>query len=144
MAGETFDQPAGFETVETFLVERGGKRTQAGFGVAHRHRADRGTENQPVRGLILVGPARPREAAAADQTAIDPDGVRPFERDRLLRRRMHRERISQRGQAGIERAPCRAQGLVGLQHHGEFGQIEAADKDQRAGALVAGDDLPHA
>ena len=39
---------------------------------------------------------------------------------------------------GVERAPRGAQRLVRLQHHGEFGKIEAADIDQRAGAELGG------
>ena len=49
---------------------------------------------------------------------------------------MHRERVGERGQSGIKRAPRGTQRLFGLQHDGEFGEIEAADMDQRAGAGI--------
>jgi hypothetical protein len=51
---------------------------------------------------------------------------------------MRRQRIGQRGHAGIERAPRGAQRLIRLQHHGEFGEIESADENQRAGAELRG------
>ena len=49
------------------------------------------------------------------------------------------QRIDQRRHAGVERAPRGAQRLVRFQHHGELGEIEAADIDQRAGALLGRD-----
>ena len=52
---------------------------------------------------------------------------------------MREQRIGQRGHARVERAPRRAQRLLRLQHHGEFGEIEAPDIDQRAGALLGRD-----
>ena len=45
---------------------------------------------------------------------------------------------------GIERAPRAAQRLLRFQHDGEFGEIEAADIDQRAGALLPPQSLSHA
>ena len=49
------------------------------------------------------------------------------------------ERVGKRRKAGVKRAPGRAQRLLRLQHHGEFGEVEAADMNERAGALVGRD-----
>ena len=64
--------------------------------------------------------------------------IRPIEADRLFRRRVRGECVAERRHAGIKRAPCGAQRLFGLQHDGEFGEIEAADMDQRTGAGIGG------
>ena len=90
MAREALDQRAGAEIVEAFLLERGRQRMQARLALAHRHGADHGAEHQPVRRLVLARALRPGEPPAADQPAVDADRVRPVERDRLFRRRMHR------------------------------------------------------
>ena len=45
---------------------------------------------------------------------------------------MRRERVGKRGQSRVKRAPRRTQWLFGLQHDGKFGEIEAADVNQRA------------
>ena len=47
------------------------------------------------------------------------------------------QRIGKRRHAGIEHTPRFQQRLLRLQHHGEFGEIEAPDIDQRAGALLS-------
>jgi len=44
------------------------------------------------------------------------------------------ERVGKRGHAGNEGAARQGQRLLGFQHHGKFGEVEAADIDQRAGA----------
>ena len=51
---------------------------------------------------------------------------------------MHGKRVGQSRQAGIEDPPRRAQRLVGLEHHGELDEIEAADPNQGTGALGRG------
>ena len=48
---------------------------------------------------------------------------------------MHSERVGQCGRAGIDDAPRLPERLVGLQHNGEFGEVETPDIDQRAGAV---------
>ena len=58
-----------------------------------------------------------------------------------FRLRVRGERIGQRRHAGVNGAPRQPQRLVRLQHHGEFGEIEAPDIDQRAGALLGRDRL---
>ena len=112
------------------------ERPQARLLLAHRHGADHGAEYQPRRRLVLVGVLRPGEARPAHEPAIDPHRVGPIEGDRLLRRRVHGERVGERGQAGIESAPRRPQRLLRFQHHRELHEIEAADIDQRSGPLL--------
>ena len=48
---------------------------------------------------------------------------------------MRGERISERCHAGIECPARLQQRLVRLKHHGKFGEVEAPDIDQRAGAF---------
>ena len=64
---------------------------------------------------------------AANQPSIDQDGIGPHDSDRLLRRRVRGEAVGQRRKTGIQCAPRRAQRLIRLQHHGEFGEVETAD-----------------
>jgi hypothetical protein len=47
---------------------------------------------------------------------------------------MSGQRISERGHAGIKHTSRRLQRLLGLQHYSEFGEIKAANIDQRPGA----------
>ena len=117
---------------------------QARLGAGHRHGADHGAEHQPGRRLVLARALRPGQPAAAHQPAIDRNRIRPIDGDGGFRLRVRCERIGQRRHAGIERAPRLRQRLVRLQHHGEFGKIEAPDIDQRAGALLGRDRLSHA
>ena len=70
---------------------------------------------------------------------IDRNRIRPVDGDGGFRLRVGSQRIGQRHHAGIERAPRLRQRLLRLQHHGEFGEIEAPDIDQRAGALLGRD-----
>ena len=80
------------------------------------------------------------EPAAADQPAIDPDRVGPVEgRSVSPAARARRARRASADHAGIEGAARLPQRLVGLQHHREFGKVEAADKDERPGALLGRD-----
>jgi hypothetical protein len=81
---------------------------------------------------------RPAEAHAADEPAIDPNGIRPLEGDEALGRRMHRKRMAERHHSRIQRAARAAQRLLGFQDEREFHQIEAADMNQRAGAFLLG------
>ena len=76
-------------------------------------------------------PAKPR---AADEPTVDAHRVGPVERDGPLGWCVHRQRVGERDDAGIERATRGFQRLLGLQHDGEFGEIEAAHIDQRAGS----------
>ena len=82
---------------------------------------------------------RPGQPAAAHQAVIDRNRIRPVDGDGGFRLRVGGERIGQRRHAGIEGAPRLPQRLVRFQHHGEFGEIEAPDIDQRAGALLGRD-----
>jgi hypothetical protein len=52
---------------------------------------------------------------------------------------MRNQRIGEGRHAGIECPSRRPQWLVRFQHHGELGEIEAADIDQRAGTPIGGD-----
>jgi hypothetical protein len=79
------------------------------------------------------------EEEGFDEAAVDLDRVGPVEDDRPFWRRMHCQRVGERGRAGIDRAPRLPERLVGLQHHRELGQVEAADMDERAGALLGRD-----
>ncbi len=135
MARETFDQPAGAEIVEALLFERRRKRSRAWLPLAHRAGADHGAEDEPGWHFILARARRPGEAPAADQRAVDADRVRPVEGDRLFGRRVHRQRIGERGHSGIEGAPGGREPFFRLEHDRELGEIEPPDIDQRAGAL---------
>ena len=139
VARKAFHQPAGAETIEALVFERGGERRDARLLFSHSDGADHRAEHQPRRRLVFIGANRPFQPHAADQPAVDADRVGPVEVDRLFRRRMHRQRIGERGRAGIDDAACLPERLVGLQHDGELGEVEAPDMDQRAGALLGRD-----
>ena len=79
---------------------------------------------------------RPGEPAAADQSPIHVERVGPFDIDGGFRRRGGRERVGERRHAGVEDAARLPQRLLRFQHQREFGEIEAADIDQRAGAVL--------
>ena len=118
-------------------LERRRQRTQA--GIASRPSTPmrmRGAEHQPIRRLGFRCIGRPGQPAAADQAAIDMDGVGPAEGDRPLRRGVHQQRVAQRHHAGVEGAARARQRLLRLEHDGEFRQIEAPDVHQRARALL--------
>ena len=106
MAREAFDEAPGAEILEPFLLERGGERQQPRLPLGHLDGADHRAEHQPGRGTILAT-LRPRQPSAADEPPVDPDGVRPIDRDGFLRRRVHRERVQQRRHTGVE-CPARA------------------------------------
>jgi hypothetical protein len=110
----------------------------AGVDAPRPIRADRRPEDEPVRNRAVIGAVGPGEPTAADQTAIDTDRIGPFDRDRLFWRRAGRERVAKRDHAGIENAARRGERLLGLEHDGELGDIEPADKDQRARAKLGG------
>ena len=52
---------------------------------------------------------------------------------------MRNQRIGQGRHAGIERPARRPQWLIRFQHHGELGEIETADIDQRSGTPLGRD-----
>ncbi len=139
MARKAFDQAAGIKIIEAFLIERGSKRPQPRLAFIHRHQADHGAEDEPFRRLILIRRSRPGEANAADEPAVDQDRIGPIEADRLLGRGMRRERIAERAKPDIEGAPRQSQRFLGLEHDCKLGEIEAADMNQRAGALLRRD-----
>ena len=137
MAREAFEQAVRSE-IKAFGIERCRERVQPGLLLAHGDGADHRTEDQPRRWRVLIAACRPGKTRAANQSAIDANRIRPIEIDRLFRWRVHRKCVGECGQSGIKRAPRRAQRLFGLQHDGEFGEIEAADMDQRAGTGIGG------
>ena len=51
---------------------------------------------------------------------------------------MRNQSVGHSVHSGIERPASGTERLVRLQHHGEFGHVEAADMDQRARALFGG------
>ena len=136
MAREALDQRAGAEIGEAFLLQRGDQRIEARLALAHRHGADHGAEHQPVgrrhpRSRLRGQASRPpptsppsTRIASGQSIAIGFSGGA-----------CAAQRVDQRHHADIERAPRGAQRLLGLQHHGEFGQVEAPDIDERAGAV---------
>ena len=66
-------------------------------------------EHQPVRRLVLVGILRPGQPAAADQSEIDADRVRPVECDRWFPAAPCAiKRVCERDHAGIESCGARA------------------------------------
>ena len=111
----------------------------ARLAAAHGNGADHRAEHQPRRRRVLLGafgqPIRP-PPTSPPSTRIASGQSKAIGR---LRRRMHDERIGERGRAGIDDAARLPERLVGLQHDGELGEIEAPDLDQRAGALLGGD-----
>ena len=126
-------------SVKPSCFERRRQRIEARLGIAHRDGADHRAEHQPGRRLILARTLRPGDAAAADQAAVDADRIRPLDLDHPFRRRIAQQRVGQRDHAQIERAPRGAQRLVGLQHDGELGEIEAAHIGESSGALLGRD-----
>ena len=127
MAREALDQPAGAERRRSLPLRApptSGRRPGSPSAIdTVRIMAP----NTSQCGGSSSGPSGQAELPAADQPAVDADRVRPVERDRLLGRRMRRERVGERRHAGVERAPRAAQRLVRLEHDGEFGEVEAAD-----------------
>jgi hypothetical protein len=136
MACKALHQAAGTEPVEALVFERGRERREPRLIFSQRDRSDHRAEHQPGRGLVLVGAGGPLQPHAAHQPAVDPDRIRPVERDRLFRRRMHRQRVREGGGTGIDGAPCLPERLVRLQHHGELREVETADMNQRAGTFL--------
>jgi hypothetical protein len=49
---------------------------------------------------------------------------------------VHRERVRERGEAGVEGAPCGLERLLGLQYDREFREVEATHIDERARPLL--------
>jgi hypothetical protein len=90
MPREALHQPPGAQIAEAFLVERSGNWNEAGLFFTHGDRAHAATEHQPLRHLRLCRLRGPRQAAAADEAAIDFDGVWPDEGYGPLRRRVRR------------------------------------------------------
>ena len=90
--------------VEAFVLQRRRQRAQAGLLLAHGDGAHHRAEHQPVRRSILVRPRGPGEAPAADQPAIDMDGIGPGEGDGPLGRRV-RERARPAAPPGRRRTP---------------------------------------
>ena len=111
---------------------------QPGLLLAHGDSADHGTENEPWRRRILVAPAG--QARRAPPTS--PPSMRIASGQSKLigfsGGACTASASASAVNAGIKRAPRGAQRLFGLQHDGEFGEIEAADMDQRAGAGIGG------
>ena len=141
MARKALHQPAGAQIVEALLGQRCRQRLQARLLLAHGDQADRGAEHEPIRTAVLGRACRPGQPAAADQAAIDMDGVGPANLDRPLRRGMRQQRIVERHHADVEGAARAGERLLRLQHHGELRQVEAADMHQRAGARLGRDRL---
>ena len=86
-------------------------------------------------GSVSGASARPAKPPAADQPAIDMDGIRPSEWLSAAPAARARQRITKRNHAGVERPPRHSQRLFGLEHDGELRQIEAPDVHQRARTL---------
>ena len=49
---------------------------------------------------------------------------------------MHRERVGERGEAGVKGAPCGLELLLGFQHDREFREVEATHIDECARPLL--------
>ncbi len=112
---------------------------QTGLLLAYGDSADHGPEDKPRRCYLPIAARRPGKLRTADQSAVDPDRIRPVEADRLFRRRMRGQGVAERHHAGIERASRRAQRLFGFQDDSELGKIKAADMNQRAGTGTGSD-----
>jgi DNA-directed RNA polymerase subunit RPC12/RpoP len=95
-------------------------------------------EDEPIRHGVLVGMLGPGEPPAANEAPIDIDCVRPFDDNRLFRRRTHRERVSERNHTGVECAACGSKRLIRLQHNGKLGEVKAADEYECSGAELGG------
>ena len=69
---------------------------------AYRNEAYYGAEDEPVGSRMFIGKLRSAETAPADEAATNLQPVRPFDRNRRFGRSQRRERIGDRGRAGIE------------------------------------------
>ena len=139
--GARSSRPAGRSRDRRSLRPRARRRAAA--GPAHPRPARRCGSWRRTPATAAARSRRRRPAIASRTPPTSPPSTRiasgQSKRDRLLRRRMHRQRIGERGRAGIDGAPRLPQRLVRLQHHGELREVEAADMDQRAGALLGCD-----
>jgi hypothetical protein len=91
-------------------------------------RADRRPKDEPVPNRAVIGAVGPEKPTTANQTAIDTVCVGEFDRDRLFWRGAGCERVAKRDHAGIENAARLGERLLGLEHDGELGDVEPADK----------------
>ena len=81
MPGKAFRHLNRARLAKTLLVQRGGKRMNAGFLLGHPcDGSDHGAKYQPARRLILFRGRRPAEPPATNKPAIDPDRIRPIDR----------------------------------------------------------------
>jgi len=124
---------------KALLVQCGSERMNPGFLVGHCDRSDHGSEHEPARRLVLFRGLRPAESAAAHKPVVDPDRIRPIDRNLLVRRRVGAQRFGQRHHPRIESPTRRAQGLTGLENDSELGKVEPPDIGQRTGAARFGD-----
>ncbi len=98
-------------------------------------------EHQPVGDFIIERTRRRRQPAAADDAAVEQDGIGPGELQRLCRRTVGGERVRRRVHAGVEGAAGLHQWLLGLEHHRRLDAVEPAHPYQRAGASLGCDRL---
>src|SRR5262249_36403127 len=103
MARKAFDDVCCTDFGETFFVERRYVGGGAGIGALAPGCTDCRAEHQPSRYALFIGRGRPSEPAAADQTPIHVQRVRPFDMDRGFRRCRARDRVSDRAHPGVER-----------------------------------------
>ena len=123
----------------SLVLEHVGILPQARFVFSHGDSTDHGGKHKPGRRLAFGRILGPSQSRAADEAPIHPNGIRPVERNQPLGRRMYRERLAERDEPGIERAPGGGQRLLGFQHEREFDEIEATDVNERGGALLLRD-----
>ena len=136
--GKAFDETLRTDIVKTLVGERRGKRMQPGTLRAQGEDANCRPEDEPVRRGVLVSIIGPGEPPAANEAAVDIDRVRPFDDDRLFRRRPRRERVAQRNHPGIEYAARGSERLVRLQHNSKLGEVKTADGYERSSAERGG------
>src|SRR5215831_8389492 len=105
MSGKTFDEAFRSDLPEPCVCKRGRRQPGRRLPASHRNEANYGAEDEPIGSRMLIGKLRPAETAATHQAATYLQPVRPFNRDRRFGRSQRRERIGDRGHAGIEAAP---------------------------------------
>ena len=134
VAREALDQPAGAGSRRS---PRPRARPQAGAAPARRPPSTRCGSCRRTRATAAARLRRLRaRRCGRRRPARRRRGWRPASRRRSASRAAHATASASASadMPGIEGAPRGAQRLLRLEHHGELGEIEAADEDEPAGA----------
>src|SRR3954471_2352358 len=130
VAAEAFDDRIGINHLETFAQQGYARGRLHLRHMRHGGRAQDHAENEPFGYVIFGAFGRPAQPSAAEQPRVEPDRIRPVERDLPLRRTMGCDRIGQRIHPRKECPARRAQRFVGFEHHRKLDQIVAAHPHQ--------------